>query len=209
MSTPPEAGRPLLTPAMLRVMIVVGSLVVVGLIIAAWLFLGSPNRGADDVAATPVASSPTQGPVPGATPTTGSEVLPPSESSGIRLPSLAPAEPLIAAPFPASASSDNELVAGFPADIMGPMPGSDVLNSSIAAEGDTMQVALVARTNASQEEIQAHFRAAWASLGLSAAAEGSAEGVSYAGPYESLALSFSPSSGTGTVYAIYGVFRAS
>lgn len=202
--------RPALTPAMRRTALIVGAVVAAGLLVALWLTFSPGERDVEDAAGTLEAAAPTQGPIPGATPTTGSEVLPPEESGGIRLPSIAPAAPLIPGPFPAAGSSEGDLVEGFPGEVMGPMPDSEVLNSSIAAEGATMQVSLVARTDAAPEEVEAHYAALWGAKGLIAAPRASAEDpLTYVGPYESLTLSFSPTSGTGTVYAVFGVFRAS
>lgn len=203
-----QEKRAFLTAGMRRVLIVVSGVVVLGLFVTIWLAVRPAAQGIDDVVATPF-SSPTQGPVPGAAPTEGSEVLPPDESGGIRLPSLAPEEPLIVTPFPAPGSQENGLVEGFPVEAMGPVQGSEVLQSSIAVEEQTMQATLTARTDASADDVRSHFAAAWTTLGLHEQIAESSDDLSYVGPYESLTLAFTPSSGTGTVYAIYGVFRAS
>jgi hypothetical protein len=117
------------------------------------------------------------------------------------------AKPLVKAPLPASASANGRLVKGFPTAIMGPAPESDILSSSIATQGDTMQVTLVARTDASEKEVTEHYRALWSKLGLTEAASsaGSAD-LAYSDQYSSLSLAFT-TAGTGTVYQVFGVLR--
>ncbi|HKP06165.1 MAG TPA: hypothetical protein VJU58_02830, partial [Microbacterium sp.] len=151
-------------------------------------------------------------PVPGATPTTGSEVPDPDPAPSSRaetgLPPIPAPAPLVALPLPRSGSESGALVAGFPDTIVGPVPGSDVLESSIATEGRTMQVTLVARTDSSAEDVRAHYRDHWARLGLTESV-GAAEGdVAFSDMHSSLSVAFTPASGTGTVYLVYGVLRA-
>ena len=207
-----ERTAPFLSPAMRRVVIVVAVVVVLGLGIALWLAFG-PNsgRGAGDASPDPASSAssePTTGPLPGATPTTGSEVLPPSEGGGSdRLPPRTVQAPLVAAPLPPSASALGSLVDGFPSAIVGPMSGSDVVESSIATEGDRMQVTLTARTDATADAVTKHFEASWSALGLHSTPDAGTAALTFAGPYESMTLAFSTGTGTGTVYMIYSVFR--
>ncbi|GAA5083433.1 hypothetical protein GCM10025760_00060 [Microbacterium yannicii] len=108
-------------------------------------------------------------------------------------------------PLPESGTSEGALVEGFPSEVMGEIEGSEVLSSSIAAAGDTMQVTLVARTDATPESIRSHYTELWTSLGLSEATMSDGN-LGYVGPYESLTLAVS-TSGTGIQYSIYGVFR--
>jgi len=191
----------------------VGAVVVVGLGLAVWLLVTAPGSGATDGAEPSATPRPTvtQGPVPGATPTTGSEVQPPEASAPPtdRLPPLPSQTPLVSEPLPASGSASGELVDGFPTELMGPAPDSDILESSIATEGATMQVTLVARTDASPDDVREHYRTLWASLGLSDAGATSGADTAFSDSLSSLSLAFSSSSGTGTVYMVYGVFRAS
>ncbi|QAY59983.1 hypothetical protein ET475_08230 [Microbacterium protaetiae] len=149
--------------------------------------------------------APTIGPLPQATPTTGSEVLPPTATPITRLPSITPQPPLVSAPLPKTASKNNGLVSGYPEKVMGPATKSTVLSSSIATEKTTMQVSLVATTTASQASVQKHYEELWGSLGLrrGTAADGT---ITYVGAHESVALSFG-TTGTGNRYTIYGVFR--
>jgi hypothetical protein len=210
----PTAEKPRgLTPAMRRVLGGVGIVVALGLAVAIWLIAtgaGSGTPDAADAGATPGATS-TRGPVPGATPTTGSEnqAPDPSAPAADRLPARGTPAPLVSEPLPASGSASGELVDGFPADLLGPAPDSEVLQSSIASEGGTMQVTLVARTDAGADEVRAHYSELWSTLGLSDAGAGDDADLAYSDAFSSLSLAFSPSSGTGTVYTVYGVLRTS
>lgn len=200
------SGRPkLLTPAMRRVLWIVGGLVAVVLVVAVWLAVTGGGGGG-----TPAPSAtPTRGPLPGATPTTGSEVQDPvsGQPEPGRIPPLPAATPLVSPPLPESASAKGKLVKGFPENIMGTAPDSDIVSSAIATEGNAMQVTLVARTDASPDSIVAHYRDTWAQLGLVDQGTTGGDGASFAGPHTSLTLAFSPGSGTGTVYTILGSFR--
>lgn len=197
---------------MRRVVIVVAAVVALGLGITLWLAFG-PNsgRGPDGASPDPASSTssePTTGPLPGATPTTGSAVLPPSEGGDSdRLPPRTVQAPLVAAPLPVSASALGSLVDGFPSAIVGPMPGSDVVESSIATEGNRMQVTLTARTDATVDAVTKHFEASWSALGLRSTPDAGTAALTFAGAYESMTLAFSTGTGTGTVYMIYSVFR--
>lgn len=200
-----------LTPAMRTVLWIVGALVVAGLATTIWLFAtgGGPGTAASDPGSGP-AATPTRGPIPGATPTTGSEVQTPdpTASAADRLPPRADATPLVTEPLPASGSAKGELVRGFPVDAMGPAPDSEALESSIATEGATMQVTLVARADSSAADLRAYYRTLWSGLGLAATESGDGS-MTYSDGFSSLSLAFSPASGTGTVYMIFGVFRTS
>jgi hypothetical protein len=200
-----------LTPAMRWVLIGAGAVVVIGAIVTGVLLTtsGAGGPGADGVAPTG-AVTPTQGPLPDATPTSGSEVLTPTEAPAQTLPPVAPAAPgeaLLAPPYPDSANAEGALVAGFPADILGPAPDSDVIQSAVATEGDITQITLLGRTDASPDDVRAHYAAAWAALGLvdQSAGDGS---LTFAGRGASLSFSAN-TGGTGTRYTLFGVFRAS
>lgn len=211
-------SAPRLTRGMKRVLIAVAVVLLLGIGVAVWLAVSSPGTGtaaAPGTSSSPGAgpsgtpgapgSSATAGPLPQATPTSGSEVLPPSATPNDRLPSIAPARPLVSPPLPASATATGSLVPGFPTSIMGPAPKTVVVSSEIAAQSTSMQVTLVGRSTLSQSAIRAHYAQLWASLGLQQGltADGS---LSYAGAYESLSLTFG-STGTGNRYTVYGVFR--
>ncbi len=216
------ASRAGLTPAMWRVLIVVGVVVLVIIGAAVWFFAAPAGR-TSDAGPTPPPSpsaSVTQGPLPNATPTTGSEVpSPPETETGSEtetetgnaggLPALPPSASLLTGPLPESASGRAQLVDGFPADVMGPAPEADVVQNDIATEGDVMQVSLVARTDASPQEITDHYAQLWASKGLVAAPASPDGSLAYTSAFDSLTLAFTPAAGTGTVYMVHGVFRTS
>lgn len=201
-----------LTPAMRWTLYIALGIMVVALIVSLPFLLNAPAPdGEPATVANAAPSTPTRGPVPGAAPTTGSEVQTPapeqSDSNG--LPPLPEVAPRVTAPLPESAQSEGTLVDGFPTAEMAPANASEVLSSTIATEGERMQVSLMARTDADQDSILQHYRQTWSALGLTDAAQtgGSAELV-FADAFTNLSLVFSPTSGTGTVYTLYGVYRA-
>lgn len=201
-----RAFAPTLDRRMRATAIIVGAVVVAGLAVAAWLGL-APLPDAATAPPQAVAPAPLTGPDADAPAVDGSEVLPADETPQRpdRIPPIAPAAARVTLPLPASATAQGELVAGFPADLAAPAEDSDVLDSTIASEGDTMQFTLRARSDASADAVLAHYAAAWAALGL--APSPSAQGVSYGDAYSSLSV-VAESTGTGLVYTVYGVLRA-
>ncbi|TQJ30610.1 hypothetical protein [Microbacterium sp. SLBN-146] len=204
--TPTDAARRSgLTRGMLIAILAVGAAIIVGVAIVISLLVSS---GSSPEASSDPTSTATSGPNPGASPADGSEVQSPApDATSDRIPPIPTASPLVTAPLPASASAEGELVAGFPADVMAPAPGSEVLSSSIATEGTTMQVDLVARTDAAQDDVEAHFRDLWGRLGLIDSPAGDDAIVSSANAFTAVSLAFTPASGTGTVYMVHGVLR--
>jgi hypothetical protein len=207
-----------LTPAMKRVLIAVGAVVVVGVVAAVWLLASTAGNGtaaapggssapADPSGPGPSTPTPglTAGPLPEATPTTGSEVLPPTATGDPQQPRPTTQPPLVSAPLPASGTKSDGLVKGFPTKIMGPAPKSTVISSSIASQGTSMQVTLVARSTASADSVRAHYEKLWASLGLRAGLDANGS-PAYSGAHESITVT-ADKTGTGTRYTIYGVFR--
>lgn len=194
-----------MTPGMKITIAVVGVLVVAGVVAAIALTgMGQTGSGHEASTATPRSTS---GPLPGATPTSGSEVPPPPATPLSAMPPASPrgATPLISAPLPASGTAEGGLVDGFPAEIAGPSASSTVRSSSIATQDTVMQATLSAVSSVSQDDVRAEYRTRWAAAGLQE--QQTADGtMTFTGPYESLTLSFG-SAGTGTLYAVYGVFR--
>jgi len=129
-----------------------------------------------------------------------------SGTPGDHLPPLASPTPRVVAPLPASGSAHGALVAGYPVELGAPLPDSDTLDSSLATEGDILQFTLVARTDAAAEEVLARYDAQWASLGLVPAPE-TAGVLAYRDAFTSLTVS-AATSGTGTVYTVFGVLKA-
>lgn len=197
----PQTGK--LSTAMRWTLAAVGAVVVAGVVATLMLFFAPATT---PQAATPSTST-TAGPAPNATPVDGSEVQPPADQSAPsdRLPPLPVAVPLVTAPLPATSSARGELVTGFPIAVAGPAPGADVIESSVSSSGTVMQIALTARTDATPEDVTAHYRSLWAGLGLSDA--GGEDALAYASPFSSITLAFTDGSGTGTVYAVYATLR--
>jgi hypothetical protein len=208
-----------LTRGMKVVLIIVALIVLAGVIAAIALASSGSGGGRSDGQGTSAASSsttaatppeasfaPTEpGPIPGATPTSGSEVQPPRATPRTALPPLKTTAPLMEAPLPKSGTKNGGLVTGFPTKLMGPGKGSQVLTTSIATEGTTAQITLVAITSANDAETFAHYESLWSELGLQrVASEGG--GLTFTGPHESMTLA-TEKSGTGNRYTIYGVFR--
>lgn len=197
-----------LSPAMRWTLATVGAVVTVGLVAAAILFFTPPAPQPGSAATATASATPTTaGPRPDATPVDGSEVQPPSDQSAPsdRLPPLPMPTPLITAPLPETASARGSLVDGFPSTVAGPAPGADILDSSIASADTVMQVTLTARTDATHDEVIAHYRSTWSALGLSDA--GGDAPLSYSDQFSSATLSFTPGSGTGTVYVVFATLR--
>ncbi|MCK6068062.1 MULTISPECIES: hypothetical protein [Microbacterium] len=186
-------------------LVVTAVLVASGAVLSGWLLLSAEPPASPRTATTAAAP----GPVPGATPEAGSEVLPPDEQAppSDRLPAIAPATPRIAAPLPEPASAQGALVEGYPADLAAPLDGSDVLDSSLAVEGDVLQFTLIARSDASGSDIAAHYAGRWAALGMAPAPE-TGPATSYRDAFSSVTVAAEAPSGTGTVYTVYGVLRA-
>lgn len=194
-----------LTTAMKVTIAVVGVLVVAGaVIIAALTGVWQPEGEAQP---SPTASAPpTAGPLPGATPTAGSEVLPPPTTDpGAGLPPLERSMPLVTAPLPEAGSRSGGLMPDLPTSIVEPLPDSSIISSSIATEDTVMQLSLVGSVAATPDEIRAHYRSLWASLGLREE-PGDDATIAFTGPFETLSLTIDVT-GTGNRYAIFGVFR--
>lgn len=172
--------------------------------------VASPSPSASDTAQPPTSEPP--GPQPSAAPTSGSEVTTPdaTEAPSDRIPPRPTPTPLIRLPLPAPGSASGTLVAGFPTFAMGPPPGADVVDNSIATDGATMQVTLVGRTDAAPADVVQYYRDTWARLSLiDQSPAGSPTDAAYSDSFTTLSLAFPPATGTGTMFMVFGVFRAS
>lgn len=187
----------------------VGAIVAAGIVLALAFLIAQPPAGQGSDATPSADASAARGPDPEGTPVAGSEVQAPdpSATASDRLPPREGSGPLVTPPLPPSASAEGSLVDGYPRDIMGPAADSDVISSSIATEGDTMQVTLVARTDQPEDQVRSHFLSVWTSLGLVQTAQDRGTSLAVTDGTNSMSLAFA-SSGTGTVYMVYGVFRA-
>jgi len=198
-----------MTPAMKWVIGAVALVVAGGLLWAAQL--GAPvDESAGVISdgsgeAAPSETAPALSPEP--TPVDGSEVLPPvdAQAASDRLPALPQPAPRISAPLPADAAASGELVEGFPAELAGPTLASDVIDSSIASDNATMQVALTARTDETPDAVTAAFQQRWTALTLAPAAAAEAT-LAFSDAFTSISLAVSES-GTGTVYTVFATLR--
>ncbi|MDL5352381.1 hypothetical protein [Microbacterium sp. zg-YB36] len=201
-----DEGHRALTPTMRWTLAAVGVMVASGLGAAGWLL--SATLAPPTTPTPQVSAAPTPGPVANATPAAGSEVLPPDagQAPTDRLPQLTPPVPLISPPLPASGFARNELVAGFPVEVVGLPPDTDVIDSSLAQDGTVMQATLTARTNAPADAVLTHYRVLWSGLGLAPGVSGGGD-AGFSDAYSSVSLAFAGASGTGTVYTVYAVLR--
>ncbi len=202
---PPGERRRAATPGRIALAAVLVAFAV-GAVIFAWSLTAT---GETPAAQTPAAQTPaatTPGPVPEATPVAGSEVLPPQPGdASAGLPPLGDDPPLVSAPLPAAGSAQGGLVTGYPVDAAGPRSGDEIIESSVTAEGTTLQATLSARTDDSPADVTAHYRALWTSLGLTPHVD---TGVEFAARSSTAALTVTASGGgTGTVYTVYAVLR--
>lgn len=117
-------------------------------------------------------------------PTSGQEGNP-SASTPVpyRLPDSTPPDstpevkpkPLVSAPLPATANASGSIVKGFPA-VIPQAPQSTITFSSVATQGERMQVGLDATTTVSAADLLAYYRTAFEPLGLVAAPAAAVEG---------------------------------
>lgn len=132
------------------------------------------------------------------------------EGAGPLGPPVAPVEPLISPPLPKTASQTGKLVTGFPSAVISLAPGSTVMFSSVASEGDRVQVGLSAMSTIAPAEVLAHYSTALAGLGLVAgsapAVDGSTAAAFIRGPNTVTVTVLSV--GGGTRYSVFGVLVA-
>lgn len=140
----------------------------------------------------------------------GQEEGPSRKGPGPLGPPRASADPLISPPLPKTASRTGTLVTGFPSGVISLAPGSTVVFSSVAAEGDRLQVGLNAMSTIAPAEVLAHYSTALAGLGLVAASapalDGSTAAAFIRGP-NTVTVTVS-SAGGGSRYTVFGVFVA-
>jgi hypothetical protein len=182
----------------------VGAIAAVGICAAVWLLVSPPPANTGGGTAATTTAPQLSGPDPTATPVAGSEVQAPDATAAPidRIPPRTSQAPRITTPLPPSGAAKGDIVAGFPLDLAGPAAGSDVLDTSVTSEGDTMQFALVARTDSPGNEVRDHFSALWTELGLAP------DGAAFQDAYTSISVTVDETTGTGTVYTVYGVLRA-
>lgn len=138
------------------------------------------------------------------------EVLPPVESTG---PALPPSEPLpvpVSAPLPRTASATGGLVSGYPEKVLPLTPGAHVDSSSVASQGDRLQVTLTATTPSGVTDVLAFYRTALAKYGMydtAAPAQGGATALRFARDGSTVTVTAAPTD-DGVEYVIFGTFTA-
>ena len=106
------------------------------------------------------------------------EVLPPSAPEPTGLPPSKPLPELVSLPLPAADSASGRLVSGFPSAVIPTAPLSQVVDSSVTAEGHRLQATLNATTRSTGAEVLDYYRGAFAPVGLYDSAAPAAAGSS-------------------------------
>jgi hypothetical protein len=138
------------------------------------------------------------------------EVLPPVESTG---PALPPSDPLpvpVSAPLPRTASATGGLVSGYPEKVLPVTPGAHVASSSVASQGDRLQVTLTATSSSGVADILAFYRTALAKFGMydvPAPAQGGATALRFSRDGGDVTITAAPTD-DGVKYVIFGTFTA-
>lgn len=154
---------------------------------------GGPSSGKEG---NPSVSTPVPYRLPGSTPDS--------------TPSPAP-KALVSAPLPATASARGSIVKGFPA-VIPQAPESTVTFSSVASEGDRMQLGLEATTSVSADGVLSYYRTVFEPLGLVAAPAPAVEGsaaLSFVRGGNGITVTVSTPAGSARAhYIVTGVFIA-
>lgn len=172
---------------------------------------GAPSNGTASTAPAdpaPGASAPSPG-TPVHEPST--EVLPLPSSSPLSLPPSTPLPDLVTSPLPATASATGKIVRGFPSTLLSTAPESQVVSSSVAAEGSHLQASLAATSTLSADEVLLYYRTAFAPFGLLDSAAPATSGSSalvFTRGADTVTLTVTGDAG-GTGYVIFGALTAS
>lgn len=164
----------------------------------------SPGVPADVTAPTPAATA--AAPDPSA----------PLEVSGpapvdTGLPASAPRPALIALPLPPAASADRAVVAGYPSDVVAPLPGSVVASSSVEPAGEALRSGLTATVDLSADQITEQYRSSLIELGFtSAPVEAPAGGSAtvFTAGEDTVSLSVTPTGTPRMSYSLLSVLHA-
>lgn len=154
---------------------------------------GGPSSGKEG---NPSISTPVPYRLPGSTPP---DSTPPAPKA------------LVSAPLPATASARGSIVKGFPA-VIPQAPESTITFSSVATEGDRMQMGLEATTSVSADGVLSYYRTVFEPLGLVAAPAPAVEGstaLSFVRGGNGITVTVSTSAGSARAhYIVTGVFIA-
>lgn len=154
---------------------------------------GGPSSGKEG---NPSISTPVPYRLPGSTPP---DSTPPAPKA------------LVSAPLPATASARGSIVKGFPA-VIPQAPESTITFSSVATEGDRMQMGLEATTSVSADGVLSYYRTVFEPLGLVAAPAPAVEGsaaLSFVRGGNGITVTVSTSAGSARAhYIVTGIFIA-
>lgn len=171
----------------------------------------SPSSNAPG-APTTGSAAPTPGADPSGPPQSKrftTEVIP-GAAGGKGLPkSTALPEP-VSNPLPKTASAVGALAKGYPGTLLPAAPHSTIATSSVASQGQHLQVTLTATSAAAIPDILAFYRTTLAKYGMydsSSPALGGATALTFKRGADSVTVSAKPATG-GTKYIIYGAFTA-
>lgn len=138
------------------------------------------------------------------------EVIPAGPATAPALPPSTALPHPITAPLPASASAVGKLVAGYPTAVLPQAPASTILTSSVAAQGDHLQVTLSATSTQGVTDILAFYRSALAKYGMydtAAPALSGSTSLLFTRGADSVTLTASTGK-SGTTYTLYAAFTA-
>ncbi|SMH42845.1 hypothetical protein SAMN06295885_2076 [Rathayibacter oskolensis] len=127
------------------------------------------------------------------------------------LPSSAPRAALIALPLPAAASADRAVVAGYPSDVVAPLPGSIVASSSVEPAGEVLRSGLTATVALTAEQITEQYRSSLAERGFTSAAVEAPEGGSamlFTAGQDTVSLAVAPTGTPRMSYSLLSVLHA-
>ncbi|WP_158866169.1 hypothetical protein [Leifsonia sp. AG29] len=147
---------------------------------------------------------------PAATKRYTTEVIPAGPATAPALPPSTALPHPIAPPLPKSASAVGKLVTGYPAAVLPQAPGSAVQTSSVAAQGDRLQVTLTATSTQGVTDVLAFYRSALAKYGMydtAAPALSGATSLLFSRGSDSVTLTASTGK-SGTTYTLYAAFTA-
>jgi len=140
----------------------------------------------------------------------GSEALETGDDSVERLPLPDLGEPLVGSPLPESGFATGELVDGFPEGVVPPAPDSDITSSSIAVEGERVQVGLTAVSTGTATELLEFYRSVFEALELTERDTGAVPGSTalvFARGADAITLTVTERDGS-VDYALVGIFTA-
>ncbi|MFZ3454197.1 hypothetical protein [Arthrobacter sp. 7Tela_A1] len=119
---------------------------------------------------------------------------------------------LINLPLPPADAAEGRLVGGFPEQLVPPAPATEVVSSSVAASGNTLQAGLRATGAAVPRDVLAFYSEHFRNLGFQPGAEETVGGTTsavWSYGTSSVTLSIGPEAGgTAMDYSIFAVLRA-